>query len=128
MIAGFGVGPIFPCTIVAAQNAVERRDLGAVSGAISFARALGGAVMVAAASALVLGLIAGALPATGRVAGLEDLARHDLPPAERAAVARAFGVMFGAVAVAFAVGLAVFFRIEDRPLRDRAATATPTTE
>jgi EmrB/QacA subfamily drug resistance transporter len=128
MIAGFGVGPIFPCTIVGAQNAVERRDLGAVSGAISFARALGGAVVVAAASALVLGLIAGALPATGRVAGLEDLARHDLPPAERAAVARAFGVMFGAVAVAFAVGLAVFFRIEDRPLRDRAATATPTTE
>jgi len=127
MVAGFGVGPIFPCTIVAAQNAVERRDLGAVSGATSFARALGGAVMVAAASALLLGLIAGALPATGRLAGLEDLARHVLPPAERAAVARAFGGMFGAVAAAFAIGLAVFSRIEDRTLSDRSAiTTTPT--
>lgn len=129
MIAGFGVGPIFPCTIVAAQNAVERRDLGAVSGAISFARALGGAMVVAAASALVLGLIAGALPATGLLAGLEDLARHVLPPAEREAVARAFGVMFGAVAAAFAIGLAVFSRIEDRTLLDRSAIATtPTTD
>jgi len=127
MVAGFGVGPIFPCTIVAAQNAVERRDLGAVSGATSFARALGGAVMVAAASALVLGLIADALPATGRLAGLEDLARHVLPPDERAAVARAFGGMFGAVAATFAIGLAVFSRIEDRTLSDRSAiTTTPT--
>jgi EmrB/QacA subfamily drug resistance transporter len=64
MIAGFGMGPIFPCSTVAAQNAVDRRDLGAVSGAIGFARALGGAIFVAAASALVLGLIAGALPET----------------------------------------------------------------
>jgi MFS family permease len=127
MIAGFGIGPIFPCTIVAAQNAVERRDLGAVSGAISFARALGGAVVVAAASALVLGLIAGVLPATGRLAGLEDLARHVLPSAEREVVAHAFGVMFGAIAAAFAVGLAVFARIEDRTLHDRSAIATTPT-
>jgi hypothetical protein len=68
------------------------------------------------------------LPATGRLAGLEDLARHVLPPAEREAVARAFGVMFGAVAAAFALGLAVFSRIEDRMLRDRSAVAAPTSE
>ncbi|HEX9446370.1 MAG TPA: MDR family MFS transporter, partial [Dongiaceae bacterium] len=47
MLIGFGIGPIFPIANVAAQNAVERRDLGAVSGAISFARALGGAVATA---------------------------------------------------------------------------------
>jgi Major Facilitator Superfamily. len=61
MVAGFGFGPIFPCCNVAAQNAVQRRDLGAVSGAVAFARTLGGTLGIAAASALVLGLLAGAL-------------------------------------------------------------------
>ena len=129
MIAGFGIGPIFPCSIVAAQNAVERRDLGAVSGAIGFARALGGAIFVAGASALVLGLIAGALPQTGHLAGLEDLTRQSLPADDRAAIARAFGVMFGVLAGCFAVGLAIFARIEDRTLHDRPAiAATPSAE
>src|SRR5262249_61314820 len=57
---GAGFGPIFPCTIVAAQNAVERRHLGAVSGALGFARSLGGAIIIAAAPALGLGLCAAA--------------------------------------------------------------------
>jgi len=124
MLAGLGVGPIFPCATVAAQNAAARSQLGAVSGVVAFARALGGAISVAAASALVLGLAAGALPATGQIASLEDLARTDLPPEARAAVARAFGVMFGAVAATLAIGLAVFARVEDRPLGERAPIAT----
>jgi hypothetical protein len=129
MIAGFGMGPIFPCSTVAAQNAVDRRDLGAVSGAIGFARALGGAILVAAASALVLGLIAGALPETGHLASLEDLARQILPDDARLAVARAFGIMFGAVAACFALGLALFARVEDRALHDRPAiVAAPSSD
>jgi EmrB/QacA subfamily drug resistance transporter len=123
MVAGFGMGPIFPCSTVAAQNAVERRDLGAVSGAIGFARALGGAIFVAAASALVLGLIAGALPEARHLASLEDLARQVLPDDARLAVARAFGIIFGAVAGGFAIGLALFARVEDRTLHDRPAIA-----
>jgi EmrB/QacA subfamily drug resistance transporter len=123
MIAGFGIGPFFPCSTVAAQNAVERRDLGAVSGAVAFSRALGAALMIAAASTLVLGLAAGALPETGQVASIEDLARQALPPEARAAVGRAFGIMFGAVAIALAFGCAIFARVEDRILRDRPANA-----
>jgi EmrB/QacA subfamily drug resistance transporter len=124
MLAGFGMGPIFPCSTLAAQNAVERRDLGAVSGAIGFARALGGAVFVAGASALVLGLIAHALPETGHLASLEDLTRRSLPADARAAIAGAFGIIFGVVAASFAIGLAIFARIEERTLRDRPAIAT----
>ena len=123
-IAGFGIGPIFPCSIVAAQNAVERRQLGVVSGVIAFSRALGGAIAVAAASALVLGLAAAALTHSGQISSLEDLAQQTLPPEARAAVARAFGVMFGCVAAALAVGLAVYARVEDRPLGERPAMAT----
>ena len=124
MITGFGLGPIFPCSTVAAQNAVERRDLGAVSGAVAFSRALGGAIAIAAASALVLGLCASALPDLGHAASLEDLVRYELPPAARAVVAHAFGIMFGAVAAALAIGLAIFARVEDRMLRDRPAVVT----
>lgn len=124
MLAGLGVGPIFPCASVAAQNAAARGQLGAVSGGVAFSRALGGAIGVAAASALVLGLAAGALTSTGQITSLEDLARSDLPPEARAGVARAFGVMFGAIAAALALGLAVFARVEDRPLAERSPIAT----
>jgi EmrB/QacA subfamily drug resistance transporter len=124
MLAGLGVGPIFPCATVAAQNAAKRSQLGAVSGVVAFARALGGVIGVAAASALVLGLAAGALASAGQITSLEDLARSDLPPEARAGIARAFGVMFGAVAATLAIGLAVFARVEDRPLGERAPIAT----
>ena len=124
MFAGFGLGPIFPCTTVAAQNAVERRHLGIVSGAVTFARALGGAVGVAAASALVLGLAAEALTHIGPVASLEDLTQHTLPPEARAVVARSFAYMFGAIALGLALGLAVFWRVEDRELGDQAPAVT----
>ncbi len=36
MIVGFGVGPIFPASMVASQNAAALRDLGAVTGAVGF--------------------------------------------------------------------------------------------
>src|SRR5262249_17245135 len=94
MLAGLGLGPIFPCTTVAAQNAVDRRDLGAITGAVGFPRALGGAVGVGAATALVLGLASSLFTHAGHIASLEDLTRRQLPPAARAGVASAFELMF----------------------------------
>jgi EmrB/QacA subfamily drug resistance transporter len=127
MIAGFGFGPIFPCCNVAAQNAVQRRDLGAVSGAVAFARTLGGTLGVAAASALVLGLLSGKLSQIGLTGDIEDLARHILPPEAKVAVARAFAVMFGACGLVLAVGLGVYALTEDRELGEHApAGAKPT--
>jgi EmrB/QacA subfamily drug resistance transporter len=123
MIAGFGLGPIFPCTVVAAQNAVERQHLGAISGAVSFVRALGSALGVAATSALVLGLATQALAHIGPVASLEDLTQHTLPPEARIEVARAFGIMFGAVALGLLTCVAIFSRVEDRELTDRVPSA-----
>ncbi len=119
MFAGWGVGACFPCSTVAVQNAVERRDLGTVSGALAFSRALGGAIIIAAASALVLGLIARALPEVGAASSLEDLARRELPDAARVAVAQGFGVTFGAIALALLASFAMFARVEDRRLREQ---------
>lgn len=123
MVTGLGLGPIFPCTTVAAQNAVERRDLGAITGAVGFARALGGAVGVGAATALVLGLASSLLTHAGHIASIEDLTRRQLAPAARAAAASAFEVTFAATAFMLLLALALFFKVEDRPLSHRTAPA-----
>jgi EmrB/QacA subfamily drug resistance transporter len=133
MLIGFGIGPIFPIANVAAQNAVDRRDLGAVSGAISFARALGGAVATAGASNLVLGLFVATLPGMPTMGNLTELLRAPLDAAGRGSFAHAYGIFFFAVAIWLSVGLYAFARVESRPLRSRnemesAAKALSTSE
>jgi hypothetical protein len=118
MIMGAGIGPAFSISSVAGQNAAGQRDLGAVTGALAFSRALGSAVAVAIASAIVLGLASDALPGSGE-AGIEALFRETLTPASRLIVARAFGVMFGVSALAFLAGLLIFIQVEERELRGR---------
>jgi MFS family permease len=113
---GLGIGPVFPISTVAAQNAVEARDLGAVSSTLAFVRALGSTIWVAAASALVLGLAADAVPASVHEGGIEELLQHQLEPQARAIVARAFGAMFLGTAIVLAVSTLLFAFIEERTL------------
>jgi len=113
---GFGIGPIFPTAIVAAQNAVAPRDVGAVMGALGYARALGGAVCAAAATALVLALA----PQGGELRGLDDLVRAPLGEAGRAAVAEAFRWLLVAVGSLLLAGWAAYARVAARPLRGQS--------
>jgi EmrB/QacA subfamily drug resistance transporter len=126
-VLGAGVGPTYPATSVAALNAVGPRDMGAASGALVFARALGSAIMIAVASALVLALAAEALP-DGGANGLEGLVQTTLGAGARQTIAEAFGVMFGAAAASLCLGLVFLARIEDRLLRDKPHTAPATGE
>ena len=126
-VIGAGIGPTYPATSVAALNAVAPRDMGAASGAVVFARALGSAIMIAVASALVLALAAEALP-DGGANGLEGLVQTSLGGDARQTIAQAFGVMFGAAAASLCIGLALFARIEDRELRDKPHAAPATGE
>ena len=103
MVVGLGVGPIFPCATVAAQNAAPRGQLGAVSCGVAFSRALGGAIGVAAASALVLGRRRRAH--FGRTDHEPRRPGAHRPLARHGSGRRAFGVMFGAVAAAQRSGL-----------------------
>ncbi|MBM3533980.1 MAG: MFS transporter [Alphaproteobacteria bacterium] len=116
-IFGFGIGPIFPVTMVAAQNAVERRDLGAVTGAIGFARALGAAMLIAAASALMLALIVAWVPDMTGLSSLDELVRRPLSGPARAEVAQAYGVMLWAIVGVLAASLVAFALVEARPLK-----------
>jgi EmrB/QacA subfamily drug resistance transporter len=125
MLAGFGIGTIFPTTIVAAQNAVAQRDLGTMTGAVTFSRGLGGAALTAAATALVLGLISAWLPDVGHLSGLEDLARRPPTPAEQVSIAAAFGVLFAVIAGLMLVATVIYSRIEIMPLRTTPASSGP---
>jgi MFS family permease len=119
MLFGLGIGPIFPVTMVAAQNAVEPRDIGSVTGTIGFARALGAAIATAAATSLALGLISLWVVGAENIDSLDDLLRHPLSEAARLDVAHAFGMVYLAVAAVIAIGLAIYSRVAERPLRSR---------
>lgn len=125
MVVGIGIGPCFPCSMVAVQNAVDRRDIGAVTGGLVFFRALGGAVMTAAASSLLLGLIAAWLP-SAEGGGLENLVRRPLTDAQRGQVVDAFAAVFATIAAALTVGVLGFARAAERPLLTREDIARET--
>jgi MFS family permease len=90
-LAGFGIGPTFPFTIVVVQNAVPLHQLGIATGTMNFFRALGSTIVVTGFGALVL---AGA-PVRG--ASAEALASVN---------AAAFGYVFAAAMLCFAIAAA----------------------
>jgi hypothetical protein len=71
----------------------------------------------------VLGLIVAWSPSVASVSGLEELVRRPLSEAERVEIARAFAVLFAAVAAVFALSLATYLRVEHRPLRSQTHNA-----
>ncbi len=54
-IGGCGLGVMYPVTTTIVQNSVEPHQLGTATGALNFARQLGGAIIVAAFGAIILG-------------------------------------------------------------------------
>lgn len=133
VLAGAGLGAMFPIMVTAMQNAVVREDMGAATASISFFRSLGGSFGVAALSAIfVAGLGAAAAIEPGgavtdavlqRVLHEGTGALAELPGAVRAAIMAAarstFETIFLACAAAagIASGLALFLR--EIPLRSR---------
>lgn len=124
MVIGFGVGAIFPVSIVAVQNAVSPREIGTVTGALGYVRSLGGAVFAAAASALVLALVQAFGVVSGGLASLDDLVRLPLGPEERRAAGLAFRWLFVGAAGVLGAGLVVCALVEPRPLRTTAGMST----
>jgi MFS family permease len=104
-LAGLGVGPTFPFTIVVVQNAVAMHQLGVATGTMNFFRALGSTFIVAAFGAIVL---AGA-PMTRGISAGAVLAGTD--------AADAFRWVFAAAILCLVIALACILALEERPLR-----------
>jgi fucose permease len=54
-VLGLALGPMYPASTVVMQNAVEPHEMGTATGTLNFFRLLGGAIIVAAFGAIVLG-------------------------------------------------------------------------
>jgi EmrB/QacA subfamily drug resistance transporter len=108
---GAGLGVMYPVTTTIVQNSVAPHQLGTATGALNFARQLGGAIIVAAFGTIVLG----GIDTGGHGLTLEML--RGGAHAAGADFAQLFGWLFAAGAVFLAAGLVAVLAIEERPLR-----------
>lgn len=138
LVLGLGLGGLMQVSVLATQNAVDRRDLGTATSAVGFFRNLGGAIGTAAFGAVFTNRLLHYLPrfvpagALGRF-NLKDLQSspsmiHQLPPAVRDGIAQSFAhsihwVFLTAVPVA-ALAFVVALFLKELPLRDRAHVGT----
>jgi EmrB/QacA subfamily drug resistance transporter len=103
---GCGLGPMYPMSTIVMQNAVKPHQMGTATGTLNFFRTLGGAIIVAAFGAIVLG---GGSDGSG-VMTLEKLAvsHGDMAPA--------FHWVFIAAAVFVVISFLCLLAVEPRPL------------
>ena len=126
-LLGLGTGVTLPCVLMQVQNAAERRDVGAATGALLFLRSMGGAfgstivgsVLVSEFNA---GLAAMGLPAIDLGALRGGAAAAHLAQA-RTALASGFQLAFVVCLALLAVGVLIAARMRDLPLRSGAAPA-----
>jgi predicted MFS family arabinose efflux permease len=108
---GLGVGTVLPVTTVAIQNAVELHELGTATASMNFFRSLGGAILVAAFGAILLGGI-----------GADELeALHRMPAAAALppGLAGVFGWVFAAAALGLLAAVGCLLMMPEHPLRGR---------
>jgi len=111
-IAGTGLGPMYPISTVVIQNVVAPHHTGTATGTLNFFRQLGGAFIVAAFGAIVLGALGNA----GDAAALETLAGVNRAGVDFAAT---FRWVFVAAAAFLGLACLAMMAVEERPLRGR---------
>jgi hypothetical protein len=104
-----GLGTTFPISVVALQNSVARSQIGTVTGAMNFFRALMASFTVAAFAAILLM----ALGADISLAGGHHGPVNSIPVAD---MIIAFRYVFGAAAVMIAAATLCMIAMEERPL------------
>ncbi|HZI43107.1 MAG TPA: MFS transporter [Gemmatimonadaceae bacterium] len=139
LVLGLGLGMVMQVLVIAVQNDVEYRDLGAATSGATLFRLVGGslgtAVLGAIFSATLTHTLARVLPGSARVSGhgaLNPETMRQLSPALRDMYTHAFTVALGTIFVA-AAAVAVFgfllaWLIPERPLRQTVAAASATGE
>ena len=109
-LAGVGMGPMFPFTIVVVQNAVALHQLGIATGTMNFFRALGSTFIVTGFGAIVL---TGAPGTRGGMSAGVVLAATE--------ATEAFRWVFAAAIVCLVIAFACILALEERPLRGAGA-------
>src|SRR5262252_4838920 len=117
-IFALGLGTTFPTSVVSMQNAVVRAQIGTITGAMNFFRALMASFTVAAFTAILLMALGADISLSGEHRGpVSSIAASDM--------IAAFRWVFGAAALMMTCAAACLIVMEERPL---AGPATPPAE
>jgi MFS family permease len=108
-IFALGMGTAFPVSTVSSQNAVSRSQVGTITGATNFFRALMASFTVAVFSAILLAALGPDVSLSGEQHGAVSL----IPAADMIA---AFRYVFGAAAAMMVVAAICMGLMEERPL------------
>jgi len=114
-VFALGLGTAFPISVVSIQNSVTRLQVGTVTGAMNFFRALMASFTVAAFSAILLMALGADISLRGEHRGPVN----SIPAAD---MVTAFSYVFGAAALLLACAALCMILMEERPL---AGPATP---
>jgi EmrB/QacA subfamily drug resistance transporter len=109
----FGLGTTFPVSVVALQNAVARPQVGTVTGAMNFFRALASSFTVAAFAAILLMMLGSDISISQESGHPFAISASDLTTA--------FRYVFAAAAAMLAGTALLLMRMEERPLAGPAA-------
>jgi EmrB/QacA subfamily drug resistance transporter len=113
-----GLGTAFPVSTVSAQNAVARSQVGTITGAVNFFRALMASFTVAVFSAILLMALGGDISLAGEHRGPVN----SIPPADMIA---AFRYVFMAAAAMMVAASLCMILMEERPLAGPARQVEP---
>jgi predicted MFS family arabinose efflux permease len=136
IVLGLGFGFCGPPSLIAVQNSIEMRDMGAATSANSFFRSMGGSFGVALIGSILLAGLdqspaAGGVSGTGVLHGGAAMIAA-LPEAARQVVIAAFSQSFRLVFVTGAIitggSIALAAVLKDLPLRSHAAAAPSLSE
>ena len=117
-VFALGLGTAFPISVVSLQNAVARAQIGTVTGAMNFFRALMASFAVAAFTAILLMALGADISLAGEHRGpVSSIGPSDM--------ITAFRYVFAAAALMMACAAACLTVMEERPL---AGPATPPAE
>ncbi len=117
LLTSIGLGMLLPVTTVSIQNAVDFDQLGTATASMNFFRSLGGALIVAAFGAIILGGGHAATGLTHETPGSVPVPRGD-------ELGAAFRWVFLAAAGGLAMALFWLLAMQERPLRGRISTVT----
>jgi EmrB/QacA subfamily drug resistance transporter len=115
-VFSLGLGTAFPISVVSIQNAVARSQVGTITGAMNFFRALMASFMVAAFSAILLMALGADISLIGEHRGpVNSIAAADM--------VAAFRYVFGAAAALLACASLCMILMEEKPLAGPARPA-----
>jgi MFS family permease len=125
MVANIGIGTMFPVTVSAIQNVVERHQMGTATGMMNFFRGLGGAILVAGLGAVLFGQVFQLL-GEGAAGGLTPQILDQLKHVNDAAVI--FRPLFALGAVGLGLSFLVLWSMEEKPIRGAEPTVAQQVE